>query len=192
VTEPVQPPVTGTVQPPVTGTVQPPVTGTVQPRGGLWKRREAGFSWSISTRPVWSIVVLIIVGVFSFLRYPHSGLHDFYITAASVIAALYVAIALSVFNLKDSGSNDVAFEHGVYMLASSAGLLASVRGLSVGLVHDVWETRLLTGLAVAGMTAAVLLVADRLIAWQVAGKGRRTISWTVLYIVVAIFLTTFP
>ena len=48
-------------------------------------------------RWLWSSLILIAVFVFSFLRYPHSDLGTFYSTAASVIATLYVAIAISVF-----------------------------------------------------------------------------------------------
>ena len=158
---------------------------------GARERRNNDKSFSLKTRPYWSIAVLIIVGVFSFLRYPHSGLASFYSTAASVIATLYVAIAFGVFTGREP-ARSFTFEHGVYMVAGSAGLLASLRGLSVGQVHDVWQKELLTGLAVVGVTAAVLLVGDRLVSWQIGGKGAIAVSWTMLFIAVAVALAIFP
>lgn len=145
----------------------------------------------LKTRPIWSIATLIIVGVYSFLHYPHSGLINFYVTAASVIATLYVAIAFGVFAAKDSAGGEMTFEHWVFMVASSAGLLASLRGLSAGPVHDVWQTNLLTGLTVVGLTAAVLLVGERLIAWRLLGT-KPAVPWTLLFVAAAVALAIFP
>jgi len=104
---------------------------------------------------------------------------------------LYVAIAFGVFTGKEP-ARGFTFEHGVYMIAGSAGLLASLRGLSVGQVHDAWQKELLTGLTVVGVTAAVLLVGDRLVSWQIGGRGAVAISWTMLFIAVAVALAIFP
>ena len=83
-------------------------------------------------------------------------------------------------------------EHWIFVIASSAGLLASLRGLSVGSVHEVWKIRLLTSLTVVGITAAVLLVAERLVTWR-GGAGKPTaVIYTVLFIAVAIVLAIFP
>src|SRR5215469_7875973 len=121
-----------------------------QPRAD---RSSNGF-W-LKTRPVWLPGLLIIVGGLSYLYYPRPENGTFYSTAASIIATLYVAIALSVFATKDSP--DITSEHWVCMVVSSAGLVASFRGTSIGSVQDVWRARLLTGLTVAGVMAAVLL-----------------------------------
>jgi hypothetical protein len=144
-------------------------------------------------RPLWSIVILALVGWASFRYYrPHSMLDTFYSTAAVVIASLYVAIVLTVFATKESAENKMTFEHWVFTFASSVGLLASLRGLSVGDIHDAWKLRLLTGLTVAGVTAAVLMVAERLITLR-GGAGRpRAFIWTVLFILAAIILVFFP
>jgi len=148
-------------------------------------------SFSLKTRPYWSIVVLIIVGILSFLHYPHPGLSSFYSTAASLIATLYVAIALGVFATRDAPGSEMTFEHWVFMVASSAGLLASLRALSVGRVHDVWQTELLTALTVMGVTATVSLVAERLIAWRIA-RTKAAFWWTALFLGVAVTLVIFP
>ena len=143
-------------------------------------------------RPVWSIPILIAVGVFSSLRYPLSEPGTFYSTAASVIATLYVAIALGVFAVKESSDNRMKFDHWVFIVASSAGLLASLRGISVGHVHDTWQTRLLTGLAVVGVTAAIVLVAERLVTWRGGAGNWQAIVWTALFVIVAVALAIFP
>ena len=148
-------------------------------------------TWAIRWRPLWSIPVLVVVGLFSFFCYSESDLSNFYLTAATVIATLFVAIAIGVFVTKESPGNDMTFEHWVFMIVSTAGLLAALRGLSVGKVHHAWQKELLTGLTVAGVTAAVLLVAERLVAAQVA-RTRAAFWWTVLFLVVAVALATFP
>lgn len=155
------------------------------------KKADSSKSFSLKMRPYWSITVLVIVGTVGFFRYPHSGLSSFYSTAASVIATLYVAVAFGVFTGKEP-ARSFTFEHGVYMVAGSAGLLASLRGLSVGQVHAVWQIELLTGLTVVGVTAAVLLVGDRLVAWQIGGRGAIAISWTMAFIAIAVTLAIFP
>jgi hypothetical protein len=134
---------------------------------------------------------LVGVGVLCFLFYPHSESQTYYSTAASVIATLYVAIALGVFVGKDASGNDMTTEHWVFMVASSAGLVASLRGLSDGKFHPAWQTRLLTALTVVGVTATILLVGDRLIDWRVSGR-RIAVLWTLLFIAVAVVLAIFP
>jgi hypothetical protein len=148
-------------------------------------------SFSLRTRPYWSIAFLIFVGIYSFLRYPHSGLPGFYSTAASVIATLYVAVALSVFASKDSPGNEMTFEHWLFMVASTAGLLASLRALSIGRVQESWQTGLLTGLTVIGLTATVSLVAERLVAWRIA-RTKAAFWWPALFLGVAVTLVIFP
>lgn len=153
---------------------------------------------SPKARPVWSIAILIAVGALSFLRYPLSERGTFYSTAASVIATLWVAVALffatkeSTSGTKEPASGEMTFEHWVFMVASSAGLLASLRALSVGTVHDAWQTRLLTGLTVAGVTAAILLVAERLITWRGGAGNPLVVLWTVLFTATAVVLAIFP
>jgi hypothetical protein len=159
-------------------------------------RAKVPESRAIRTRPIWSILVLAIVGVFSFFRYSHSQT-DFFLTAATVIATLFVAIALGIFAANESRGNEshrdnMSFEHWVFMIVSSAGLLAALRGLSVvGQVHHTWQKELLTGLTVAGVTAAVLLVAERLVARQVP-RTAAAFWWTMLFLAVTVGLAIFP
>jgi hypothetical protein len=145
----------------------------------------------MTTRLYWSTAILIVVGWFSFLRYPHSENPNFYSTAAAVIATLFVAIALSVFASPDPPDTKMTVTHWVFMAASTAGILASLRGLSVNRVHHVWEKELLTALTVVGVTAAIFLVAERLIAWRVA-RTYAAIFWTVAFVAIAIALAIFP
>lgn len=159
--------------------------------GAPLTRRKAGATLSMSWRPVWWPVLLGFVGVLAFLYYPHSDSGTFYATAAAVIATLYVAIAVSIFDTKDSSRSEMTFEHWVFMLAGSVGLLAALRGLSVGTVHDAWHTRLLTGLTVVGIIATVWLVAERLVASRISRTPAAAV-WTVLFIATAIILVVFP
>ncbi len=166
--------------------------GSSTAKGLPWERISKGASASIGWRPVWSIGILIAVGVLSYLRYPSAESSAFYSTAASVIATLYVAIALSVFAAKDSSGSDMTFEHWVFIVASSAGLLASLRGLSVGRFHAVWQSRFFTALTVVGLTATVLLVAERLITQRAVARTPAAVIWTLLFIAAAVILASFP
>jgi hypothetical protein len=141
--------------------------------------KEGGF-W-IGTRKFWSIAILIAVGVVSALQYPHSQLGAFYSTAAAIIATLYVAIALGAFAGQQGKRPPLTFEHWVFLIAASAGLLASLRGLSIGTSTRPW----LTGLTVVGVTASILLVAESLVAWR---AGKSAPWWTTLFVAIAVLL----
>ena len=166
-------------------------TGSPAIRGTPWARRKAGASISISWRPVWFVAILIVVGVVTFQRYPHAENGIFYSTAAAVIATLYVTIALTLFTSQGSSGGEMTSEHWVFMLASSIGLLAALRALSVIKVHEAWQMRLLTALTVVGIIATVLLVAERLVSSRIPRTGA-AVLWTVLFIASAITLVIFP
>ena len=146
--------------------------------GGFW----------LSTRPIWSIGILIGVGVISAITYPRSGLQGYYTTAASVIVTLYVAMAVTglIGGAQPRVSvRPVRFEHWIFLIASSAGLLAALRGLSIGKTMAPW----LTGLTVVGITATLLLIADHIVAWR---GGRAAILWSPLFIAVTVTLILLP
>lgn len=148
--------------------------------------KEDGF-W-FSTRPIWSIVILIGVGVTSAITYPRSGIQSYYETAAQIIVTLYVAMAVTglIGGAQPRVSvRKMTLEHWIFLIASSAGVLAALRGVSLGEHHARW----LTGLTVVGVTATLLLIADHIVAWR---GGRAAILWSPLFIAVTVTLILVP
>jgi hypothetical protein len=143
-------------------------------RGGFWLR----------TRPIWASAVLVTVGIISSVRYPDSNLGGFYSTSAQIIVTLWVAIAVGTF-VGSGGRPDMKPDHWVFLIVSSAGLLASLRGVSAGSRSYPW----LTGMTVVGVTAAVLLVAENIVAWR---AGRLAPLWTTLFVAVTIVFVLVP
>jgi len=142
----------------------------------------------VKTRPIWSIGILIGVGVISAITYPRSSLQSYYATAAQVIVTLYVAMAVT--GLIGGAQPRITVrkmtpEHWVFLIASSAGLLAALRGLSIGKTMAPW----LTGLTVVGITATLLLIADHVVAWR---GGRAAPLWSPLFIAVTVALILLP
>jgi len=147
-------------------------------KGGFW----------LCTRPIWSIGILVGVGVISAITYPRVDIQSYYSTAAAVIVTLYVAMAVTglIGGAQPRVSvRPMTFEHWIFLIASSAGLLAALRGLSIGKDHAGW----LTGLTVVGVTATLLLIADHIVAWR---GGRAAILWSPLFIAVTVTLILLP
>jgi len=75
--------------------------------------------------------------------------------------------------------------HWIFMIASSAGLLAALRGLSIGKTMAPW----LTGLTVVGVTATLLLIAEHIVAWR---GGKAAPLWSPIFIAVTVTLILLP
>jgi hypothetical protein len=147
----------------------------------------SGWFW-VKTRPIWSIAILIGVGVISAITYPRTSLQNYYATAAQVIVTLYVAMAVT--GLIGGAQPRVSVrkmtpEHWIFLIASSAGLLAALRGLSIVGNNAQW----LTGLTVVGVTASLLLIADHIVAWR---GGKAAPLWTPLFIAVTVAIILVP
>jgi hypothetical protein len=138
----------------------------------------------IGTRLYWSSALLLIVGIVATFHYPKVNLSNFYGTAAQVIVTLYVAMAIEALAGGGQSRRDLKPEHWVFLVASSAGMLAALRGLSTTESH-----RWLTGLTVVGITATVLMVAENIVHWR---AGRAAPLWTPLFILVAVLLVLLP
>jgi hypothetical protein len=148
----------------------------------------SGWFW-VKTRPVWGLAILIGVGVISAMTYPSKGLQSYYATAAQVIVTLYVAMAVT--GLIGGAQPRVSVrkmtpEHWVFLIASSAGLLSALRGLSI---TGGYNPRWVTGLTVVGITATVLLIADHIVAWR---GGKAAPLWTPVFIAVTVTLILVP
>ena len=124
----------------------------------------------------------------SAITYPRTNLQGFYATAAQVIVTLYVAMAVT--GLIGGAQPRVSVRpvtpgHWIFLIASSAGLLAALRGLSIGTTKAPW----LTGLTVVGITATLLLIAEHIVAWR---GGKATLLWSPLFIAVTVTLIILP
>ena len=147
----------------------------------------SGWFW-VKTRPIWSTGILIGVGVISAITYPRSNLQGYYATAAQVIVTLYVAMAVTglIGGAQPRVSvRKMTFGHWIYMVASSTGLLAALRGLSIGKTTAPW----LTGLTVVGVTATLLLIAEHIVAWR---GGKAAPLWSPIFIAVTVTLIFLP
>ena len=147
--------------------------------------REYWATFMLKTRPIWSVLILIVVGVVSAIIYPTSNLGNYYATAAQVIVTLYVAMAVGGLIGVGQTARKLTREHWVFLIVSSAGLLASLRGLSLNGKNTQW----LTGLTVAGITATVLLVAENLVNWA---AGKAVVLWAPLFIAITVVLVLAP
>lgn len=142
---------------------------------------ETGYSGGVlvTTRIVWAPLIVVGVGIISGFTYPRVNMGDFYATTATVIVALYIAMAA----LRDTRQLEV--EHWILFIVSCAGLLASIRAVGTMQVRP-W----LTGISVAGTVAILLIVADNLI-YSRAVKQWAWL-WSSVSIVVVIVVALVP
>ena len=160
------------------------MTGDERARSGRALRTKLGERPLMRSRIIWAPAVLLAVGVISFAR-DEEGDANFYSTAAQVIVTLYVAVAVDSLS---GGTTDQrpkpTIEHWIYLVASSAGLLAALRG-----VLD--PSVLVFSLTVTGVSATVLLLAESLVLRHTAGS-RWAVLWTVLFIAALGLLVAWP
>lgn len=143
-------------------------------------RQHAAKAWKefhahkpmLQLRVAWAPALVILIAWMTVHRYetPPRDV-NFYATCAQVIVTLYIAIAIEASN--SAADRKLTVEHWIFLLISSVGLLGSLRAMIV-------PSLLTFGLTVAGVSAAVLLVAEGLVTRHAADTWWAPF-WSVLF-----------